>query len=60
MWEEVVRACCWALEQCRGRLPRGVEEKVVFVERGLRQGTWAWVLGSVGMGMGQQGRVGWT
>ncbi|KAF2647503.1 hypothetical protein K491DRAFT_558088, partial [Lophiostoma macrostomum CBS 122681] len=40
MWEEVVKACCWALDGCKGRLPRGVEEKVGFVERNLRQGTW--------------------
>jgi len=62
MWKEVVRACSAALGGCKGRLPKGVEEKVAFVEAKLRGGTWGYALGAreqqgqVIGGMGMDGR----
>lgn len=45
VWREVVKTCCWALEECKGKLPGGVEEKVAFVIKALRSGMWTWCLG---------------
>ncbi|KAF2744487.1 hypothetical protein M011DRAFT_488830 [Sporormia fimetaria CBS 119925] len=46
VWEEVSQACAWALGECKGKLPKGVEEKVVYVVKALKGGTWAWCLGT--------------
>ncbi|KAF2002456.1 hypothetical protein P154DRAFT_430805 [Amniculicola lignicola CBS 123094] len=46
MWEEVQRACGWAGEGCKGRLPRGVEEKVEVVRGRVEgRGVWGFVVG---------------
>lgn len=47
MWEDVVKACNWALDGCKGKLPNGVEEKIGYVQRMLKQGTFAWAVGYV-------------
>lgn len=45
MWREIVKVCTWALEGCKGKLPKGVEEKVKLVEGRLKEGSWSWILG---------------
>jgi hypothetical protein len=37
-WDEVGTACCWALEGCKGRCPKGVEGKIKYVVEQLRGG----------------------
>ena len=51
-FKEVVQACMWALDGCKGRMPEGVEGKVGFVREKLGRGTFACVVGVGG------GRVG--
>jgi hypothetical protein len=46
MWKEVVKAVGVALEGTKGRLPKGVGEKLVFVQQKLVQGTWGYALGA--------------
>jgi hypothetical protein len=41
MWEEAMKAIEWALVGCKGKMPKGVEEKVEYVERNLKTGTFA-------------------
>jgi hypothetical protein len=62
MWKEVVKAVGVALEGTRGRLPRGVGEKLVFVQQKLVQGTWGYALGApnqktMGLGAGKVDRI---
>lgn len=63
-WAEVRKACLWALEGCKGKLPNGVEDKVAFVERMLKAGTWTWCLGLSEGGVAGQEQFGqsggWT
>ncbi|KAF2471245.1 uncharacterized protein BDR25DRAFT_172129, partial [Lindgomyces ingoldianus] len=39
-WVEMKTACLWALDGCKGRLPKGMEEKVRYVGEKLRGGQW--------------------
>jgi hypothetical protein len=58
MWKEVVKAVAVALEGTKGRLPKGVDEKVAFVRAKLAQGTWGYALGAPSQKIGQ-GMGGW-
>ncbi|KAF2274251.1 uncharacterized protein EI97DRAFT_435348 [Westerdykella ornata] len=55
VWREVAKTCCWALEECKGKLPRGVEEKIAFVIKALKGGMWTWCLGLAEGGQAQAG-----
>jgi len=57
MWEEVGNACCWAIDGCKGKMPKGVVDKVDFVSKKIKEGTWASSLGlnkSAGQGQSMQ------
>ncbi|KAF2443680.1 hypothetical protein P171DRAFT_362683 [Karstenula rhodostoma CBS 690.94] len=47
LYGEVARACGWALDGCRGKMPEGVEGKVKFVREKVRKGTFCYVSGLV-------------
>lgn len=47
LYGEVAKACVWALDGCRGKMPEGVEEKVKYVREKLRRGTFCYVSGMV-------------
>lgn len=59
MWKEVVKACGVALDGCKGRLPKGVDEKVGFVREKLARGTWGYALGAPSSAGGVVGLGGW-
>ncbi|KAJ4348022.1 uncharacterized protein N0V89_009394 [Didymosphaeria variabile] len=65
LFGEVAKACAWALEGCKGKMPEGVEEKVKFVGEKLASGTFCYVAGLVkkskqgGKGGGQMQGAGW-
>jgi hypothetical protein len=46
MWKAVVKSCAWALGECRGKMPKSVEEKVKFVREKLTRGTWGYAMGA--------------
>ena len=48
MWKDVVKACSWALEGCKGKMPDKIAEKVKFVQDKLTKGTWGYVVGAPG------------
>lgn len=54
MWKAVVKACMYALENSKGKMPKSVEEKVGFVKEKLKKGTWGFAMGVTG---GEGGRV---
>ncbi|KAF2263660.1 hypothetical protein CC78DRAFT_267912 [Lojkania enalia] len=44
MWQEVKKACGWAIDGCEFGLPGGVIEKVRFVEGKFVGGMWEWLV----------------
>ncbi|KAF2710719.1 hypothetical protein K504DRAFT_500663 [Pleomassaria siparia CBS 279.74] len=51
-WKEIGKAVAFALGGCKGegRLPKGVGEKIAFVQAKLVEGTWGYSLGAQGVG----------
>jgi hypothetical protein len=47
VWSEVLKACKWAVGQCHGKMPEGVETKVGYVGKNFGGGTYT---STVGMG----------
>ncbi|KAH7073529.1 hypothetical protein BKA63DRAFT_514286 [Paraphoma chrysanthemicola] len=45
MWKEVVKACTWALDNAKGKMPKSVEEKVKYVTEKLTSGCWGQSVG---------------
>ncbi|KAH7089907.1 hypothetical protein FB567DRAFT_559300 [Paraphoma chrysanthemicola] len=59
MWKEVVKACTWALDNAKGKMPKSVEDKVKYVSDKLKSGCWGQSVGmssnsasATGKGMG--------
>lgn len=62
MFAEVSKACKWALDGCKGKMPEGVEGKVRFVREKLGSGTFCHVAGLVknnGGGGVEKAQNGW-
>lgn len=59
VWHEVVEACCWALDGCKGKCPEGVEEKLAFVRERLEGGIWARSVGQARGGAQKARGGGW-
>jgi hypothetical protein len=45
MWNAVVKACSWAMQESKGKMPKSVEEKVKYVKEKLVKGTWGFAMG---------------
>lgn len=67
VWKEVVKACEWALGGCEGKMPEGVEGKVAYVRKKLKEGVCSYLAGvverkdagGVGQGVGAQWKGEW-
>lgn len=46
-WKDLVKACLWALNRCKGKMPKDVADKVKFLRNKLEGGLWSFVLGVV-------------